>query len=113
MHRNIPILSLALATTFASTVLASAQVTSSPTDGSNPIQAGASPVAYVYVSNSPSSDKNQINAYAAASNGTLSAVKGSPFPTSVSYLAVNGKYLFGTDGSNIDSFAIASDGALQ
>jgi 6-phosphogluconolactonase (cycloisomerase 2 family) len=111
MYRNISALSLALATTFASTVLASAQVTSSPTDA-NSVQTGSSPVAYVYVSNNPGSN-NQINAYAAASNGTLSGVKGSPFPTTVSYMAANEKYLFGTDGSDIDSFAIASDGALQ
>lgn len=111
MYRNVSALSLALATTFASTVLASAQVTSSPTDA-NSVQTGSSPVAYVYVSNNPGSN-NQINAYAAASNGTLSGVKGSPFPTTVSYMAANEKYLFGTDGSDIDSFAIASDGALQ
>jgi 6-phosphogluconolactonase (cycloisomerase 2 family) len=108
MYRSISVLSLALATTFASAVLASAQVTSSPTDANS-----SSPVAYVYVSSTPGSGTNQINVYAAASNGTLRAAKGSPFPTTVSYMAVNGKYLFGTDGSNIDSFAISSDGALE
>jgi hypothetical protein len=71
------------------------------------------PVAYVYVSSSPSSNNYEINAFAAASNGKLTAVSGSPFSAKVRSMAVNKKYLFGTDGVYIYSFSIASDGALK
>jgi hypothetical protein len=106
------ILALALIATCASTVLASAQVMSSPTEVNSQVLASSSPVAYVYVSSSPSSGKNQINAYSAASNGTLTSVTGSPFSSTVQQMAVNGAWLFGTDGINIDSFSIASNGSL-
>jgi hypothetical protein len=63
--------------------------------------------------------QNQIVGYSAAANGSLTAIPGSPFPWSVSYLAVNGAWLFGvyqsTDangGNLIDSFSIGSNGAL-
>jgi hypothetical protein len=75
----------------------------------------SSPAAYVYAST-----QSHIYAYSAASNGTLTAVAGSPFKAGVSYgepkqMAATGKYLFAIDanGSNIDSFSIASDGALK
>jgi hypothetical protein len=74
---------------------------------------GSSPVAYVYVSSSPSSNKSEINAFAASRNGTLTAVSGSPFPAKVQSMAVNPKYLFGTDGVYIYSFSVAPDGSLQ
>jgi hypothetical protein len=109
---------LVLLAACASTVLASAQATSSPTDINRTVQGSASPgstspVAYIYVSNSPSSGKNQINGYAAASNGALARISGSPFSTPAFELALNGRWLFATDGSNIDSFSIASNGALK
>jgi hypothetical protein len=97
--------------TFASAVLASSQVASSQTDIGNTVQV-TSPVAYVYVTSSPGGSANQINAYAAASNGGLSAVPGSPFSSPVNYIALNGGWLFGTDGMNIDSFSIAANGSL-
>jgi hypothetical protein len=105
--------SLVFATICASTVLASAQVTSSPTD-SNSIQASAAPVAYVYVSSAPTSSTGQIHAYSAASNGALTPIAGSPFPYDVNYMAVNGAWLFGVANvdTDIDSFSIASNGAL-
>lgn len=81
---------------------------------SAPINAStASPVAYVYVSSSPSSGRYQINAYAAAANGALAQVSGSPFSADVQYMALNGRWLFGTNGINIDSFRIESDGTVQ
>ena len=103
---------LASAVICASTVLASAQVTPSPTE-SNSIQAPASPVAYVYVSSAPTSSTGQINGYAAASNGALTPIAGSPFPYDVNYMAVNGAWLFGVANvdTDINSFSIASDGA--
>jgi hypothetical protein len=92
------------------------QATSSPTEA---VQASSSPVAYVYVSNFVSSTGNyQVSGYAAAANGALTPIPGSPFPDSVQYLALNGAWLFGTEVSatggdqNVDSYSIASNGAL-
>jgi hypothetical protein len=113
MSRSISVCLLAFAAICASTVLASAQVTPSPTE-SNSIQAPASPVAYVYVSSAPTSSTGQINAYSAASNGALTPIAGSPFPYDVNYMAVNGAWLFGVANvdTDINSFSIASNGAL-
>ena len=85
---------------------------------SSPVVASTtnSTVAYVYVSSSPSSGTNQINAYSAASSGALTAVAGSPFnlgSENVTWMAVNSKNLFGSANPDIYSFSIASDGALQ
>jgi len=113
MSRRIPVCSLAFVAICASTVLASAQVTSSSTE-SNSIQPPASPVAYVYVSSAATSSTGQINAYSAASNGALTPIAGSPFPYDVNYMAVNGAWLFGVANvdTDINSFSIASNGAL-
>jgi len=112
MSRSIRIL-LVLMGACASTVLASAQAASSPTGVSNTAPGISSPVAYIYVANSPSSGRNQIKGYAAAPNGALATIPGSPFSSRVSYIALNGGWLFGTDGVNIDSFSIASNGSLS
>src|SRR5215471_10774092 len=113
MSRGISVCLIAVAIC-ASTVLASAQVTSSPTDNGT-LNPATSPVAYVYVSNSASSTTNQINGYAAASNGSLTAISGSPFKQNVNYMAVNGAWLFGVANldEDIDSFKIGSNGALS
>jgi hypothetical protein len=113
MSRRKPVCLLAFAAICASTVLASAQVTSSPTE-SNSIQAPASRVAYVYVSSTPTSSTGQISAYSAASNGALTPIAGSPFPYDVNYMAVNGAWLFGVANMDTDitSFSIASNGVL-
>jgi hypothetical protein len=71
----------------------------------------SSPVAFVYVSSAVGGGY-EISAFAAASNGKLTPVSGSPFPADVQNMAVNGKYLFGTNGIDIDSFSIAPDGSL-
>jgi len=97
----------------ASTVLASAQVTSSPTEiMSQPATSG--PVAYIYVSSLIGNVKYQVSGYQATANGTLTPIPGSPFADNVSSLALNGKWLFGVDstGQYIDSFSIGSNGAL-
>ena len=80
---------------------------------SSEVPANSSPVAYVYVASPSSTGNGLIYGYAASSNGQLTPVSGSPFPAYVSYMAVNGAWLFGTDGTNIYSFSIASDGALS
>jgi hypothetical protein len=75
-----------------------------------------SPVAYVYVSDSPSSNKIDIRAFSATSDGRLAAVAGSPFSTDLSYaasMAANANHLFFTDGVQINSYFIAANGALQ
>jgi len=88
------------------------------TEGNGGVRGGpsSSPVAYVYVSSSPSSNKNEINAYNAAPDGLLAPVEGSPFSAAAGYdgsTAVNGKYLFLTNGVDIYSYSIATDGALR
>jgi hypothetical protein len=106
MSRHLQ-LSLCLMTTLC-TGAASAQ-------SSIPDSTGSTPVAYIYVAASKSADANQIYAFAAASNGKLTEVKGSPFPANVSNMAVNEKYLFGTDRDQvyIHSFTVEPDGALK
>ncbi len=72
----------------------------------------SSTVAYVYVSSNPSGTTYEINAFAADSKGQLTTVPGSPFSANVFNMALNGKYLFGTDGTNIYTFSIGSSGSL-
>jgi hypothetical protein len=112
MSRPVGTLLSALLWAYATAVLASAQAPSSQIDSAS--QGSASPVAYVYVSSYIGSKTYEIKGYAAASNGSLTAIPGSPFKYSVASLALNGKWLFGVDWTNtkIESFAIASNGAL-
>jgi hypothetical protein len=77
------------------------------------VNSTSSPAAFVYVSGSAANNHYEINAFAAAPDGKLTPVSGSPFPADVQSMAVNGKYLFGTNGVDIYSFAIASDGRLK
>ena len=65
------------------------------------------PVALVYVGS------GDVYAFAAAADGRLTPVPGSPFPGRVYSTAVNSGYLFGTDGTYIYSYSIASDGTLE
>src|SRR6516162_8127763 len=113
MPRSISV--CALAAICASTVLASAQVTSSPTE-SNSTLATSSPVAYVYVSSAANLSSGQIHEYSAAPNGALTPIPGSPFSTNgLNTMAVNGAWLFGVanQDTDIESFSIASNGALK
>ena len=88
------------------------QISPTEVDGSvSP--AASSPIAYVYVSSASATNKHQIHAFAAAPNGKLTRVAGSPFSQDVQYLAANGTHLFGTDGTTIYSYAIAANGALH
>ncbi len=106
IHRT---LLLALIGACASTVLASAQAASSQTE----IQGTSTPVAYIYVTSSPNGTTSEINGYSAASTGALSTISGSPFADNVTYIALNGKWLFGTDGTDIYSYSIGSNGSLK
>src|SRR5215831_17568093 len=115
MSRPISVCSLALAAICASTVLASAQVTSSLTEP-NSTPTTSAPVAYVYVASAANLTSGQIHGYAAAPNGALTAIPGSPFSTNgVNYMALNGTWLFGVanQDTDIDSFSIGSNGALK
>jgi hypothetical protein len=85
-------------------------------DASSGTTAIAGPVAYVYVSARIGNTKRtEIQAFAAAPDGRLAAVPGSPFPADVTFMAVNGLYLFGsnTTGTYISAFAITPDGGLR
>jgi hypothetical protein len=75
-----------------------------------------SPVAYVYVANTPSnSSTNQILAYSVAPDGRLTPVTGSPYAEDVTSMAVNGRYLVAASRltPEVSSFEIQSDGALS
>jgi hypothetical protein len=87
-------------------------------------ETSTSQVAFVYISNGTTNDiyggPLQTWGYAAAANGKLTRIPGSPFKfADVGYMGVNGKYLFGimaedggyTDG--IETFSIAANGALK
>ena len=111
MSRHIRFISLFLLATCASSVLSSSQVSSSSIDE----QIGSpatSPIAYVYVSSSVGSGIYEVMAYTASSTGELTPISGSPFPANVQQLAASKNLVFGTNGIDINSFAVASDGAL-
>lgn len=87
----------------------------SPDVSSDAEASGTSPIAYVYVANTPVNSKaNEIVAYAASATGRLSPVSGSPFPDNVYSMAVNGKYLMAANVTkpDIDAYLIGSDGSL-
>ncbi|HEV2401922.1 MAG TPA: hypothetical protein VGS27_33635 [Candidatus Sulfotelmatobacter sp.] len=74
---------------------------------------GDGTAAFVYVSSAVSGgNQSQIEAYAADSNGELTPVGGSPFAVNMVSLAVNGNFLFGSDGTNLFSYAVGSDGSI-
>jgi 6-phosphogluconolactonase (cycloisomerase 2 family) len=110
MLRSLVVRSLVFAT-FASSVLAFSQVPSSPTDSKEQAPSG-SPVAFVYVSSTQGGNAYEVTGYSVVSTGQLTVISGSPFAANVQNMALNGKFLFGTNGVDIDSFSIASNGAL-
>jgi hypothetical protein len=75
----------------------------------------SAPVAFVYVSNTPGGGANKVNAYAAAANGKLTPIPGSPFANNLTSMVVNGKYLFGSTKSGIyvAAYSIQPSGALR
>jgi hypothetical protein len=84
-------------------------------DSSAASLASNAPVAYVYVSSNSTGNAYEVHAFAASANGRLTRVTGSPFQADVTAMAVNGKYLFGSNqnGMYVDSFSIEADGALR
>lgn len=108
MSPKTTVLSLALATLCAVPAVAAAQASDA--------------VAYVYVAGTTSAGANVIHGYYATSTGALTNMPGSPYPVAkcsvapycgVGWIALNGKWLFGTDGYDIDVFSMAADGALK
>lgn len=77
----------------------------------------SSPVALVYVTSMVRSSFQsyyyQIYGFTAAADGALTPIPGLPLNTSAGDIVANHKYLFGTDGTYIYSYAIASDGTLN
>ena len=73
---------------------------------------GGSPATFVYISSTVSGRTKKIEAFAADATGQLTPVPGSPFADNVGSMAANGQFLFGTDGTNIYSYSIASSGAI-
>src|SRR5215813_10946114 len=75
-----------------------------------------SPAAYVYVLNRVSFPGGELDGFSADSTGALTPLPGSPFWTSsvasLSTLTHSAHWLFASDGVNIYSFSIASNGAL-
>lgn len=87
-----------------------------------PAVASSAPVAYVYVSTLPNvpggipSRPASIVAYAAAANGKLTPISGSPFADSASSMAVNGKYLFASNGTtayDLNTYLMGTNGSLK
>jgi len=74
---------------------------------------GSGSGARVYVSGAMNNSGSQVYAFNAASNGQLTSVSGSPFSAAVGLQAGTSQFLFGTDHTNIFSFAVASDGSIS
>jgi hypothetical protein len=87
-----------------------AQDANNPSDSQGP---ASSPVAYVYVSSSPTENTYQINVYSANSSGQLTAVTGSPFPAKGGAMALTSAWFFNTNGVDIYTSSISSTGALK
>lgn len=101
------------------TAMCAAAFAQAPTPNSSAninLSASNKPVAYVYVSRTVNGGTdNEIVGFAAAPNGKLAVIPGSPFQENVKNLAVNGKYLFATtkSGTQIESYRIEEGGALR
>jgi hypothetical protein len=81
--------------------------TQTPSEESTIEAAAAAPVAYVYVQTSKG-----INFYDAAGNGKLTLVSGSPFKTTGTMVGSNGKFFITLGAEFIDSYTVASNGAI-
>jgi hypothetical protein len=109
MIRKLPLVFMGIA-------LCSAVALSQTRSSTQAATTASGPVAWVYVSGYVgTTNETQVYGFAAAPNGKLTAIPGSPFPAELSSMAVNGLYLFGapSDGSYINTYRIESDGALS
>ena len=85
----------------------------------SPVYAGASSATnqsgastYAYVGSSPSSGSGYISGFAIAADGSAQPVSGSPFPGASNSVVGSPNYVFATDGSNIVTYTVGSDGSL-
>ena len=117
MPRSYRLTWLAFAGLCASVLTASAQDAAVPADTFYPAQLSGSSVAYVYVSSSPTSSRNEISGYTASATGALTPMPGSPYKTpgtGALAMALNGAWLFGTNiNSDVYSFSITANGSLK
>jgi hypothetical protein len=81
--------------------------TQTQSDEAIPDTTASAPVAYVYVQTS-----SGVNLYDAASNGSLTLVKGSPFKTVGEMIGSNGKFFITLGTDYVHSYAIESNGAI-
>jgi hypothetical protein len=95
------------------TLDSSTSITANFSSGNGSGGGSQSGTAFVYVASSTSATNNEITAFAADSTGQLAPVTGSPFAVNASYMTASGNYLFTTDGTNIDSYSVASDGGIK
>ena len=76
----------------------------------------ASPVAYVYVQEDSSQTgdtaPSPISVYAAASDGKLTAIKGSPFQATGVLVGNNGTHIITLDASYLHSYPVSSEGVI-
>ena len=102
-----------LATCSITAGIAAAQYPSSIDNTST--AASTAPVAYVYISGKPPGTKGGIYGYAAAPNGQLTPVPGSPFTSPTGTLALNGRWLFqnGNQKEAIYTYSIAANGSIK
>lgn len=71
------------------------------------------PSAWVYVSSQiGDTTSSDVYGFIASSNGKLTLISTAPLATNLRSMAVNGEYLFGTQGTSIDAYHIESDGKL-
>ena len=86
----------------------------------SPVYAGTSPATgqsgastYAYVGSLPDTGSGYISGFAIAPDGSAQPVSGSPFSGASNSVVGSPSYVFATDGSNIVTYAIGSDGALS
>jgi hypothetical protein len=69
--------------------------------------------AYVYVGSSTTVGSGNISGFAVAPDGSAQPVSGSPYSGASSSVVGAIRYLFATDGSNIVTYTVGSDGSLS
>ena len=94
MKPNMKVLYLLSALSVSAAVVQTTSVQVLSAETNTPAAVSTTPVAFVYVSNTPGSGANKVNAYVAAANGKLTPVSGSPFADNLTSMVVNGKYLW-------------------
>jgi hypothetical protein len=91
----------------------SALMLSSSVYAATPSEANAAGVsAYAYVGSSPATGSGYISGFAIAADGSAKAVPGSPYSGASSSVVGSPNYIFATDGTNIATYTVGTDGSL-